>query len=152
MAAGAASTCPIPETRRATTPAATPRCWESRDIAALLPVSVRASVRACRAVRVALQGPVRKRHRHELPAMGAVLKRVNNGRNLHAWSKGLGHPTLARKTTGRTHFDRPLVGADIHQDPAMRVGPLKFLHCTFQRDLLVRVEHCERMMRKCRCG
>src|SRR5690349_4811405 len=52
-----------------------------------------ACVRASCAVRVTLQGAVRERHRHELPAMRAVLKRMNDRGNLHARRQGLGDPT-----------------------------------------------------------
>src|SRR6266566_8131604 len=107
-----------------------------------------ARIGVCRAIRVALHRSVRKRDRHVLAAMRAVLERMDHGRDLHARGQGLGNPALPRQTARRAKLDGPLLVVDGHQDPAMRVGPLEFLDGPFQRHLLVGVEHREGMMRE----
>src|SRR5262249_6274345 len=90
-------------------------------------------VGAGRGVRIPHQGSVWQRYRHELSAVVAVAKRMNDGLNFHAGRKGLGNPALPRQTGRSAHLDRPLLCltlgiVDRHQDPAVRIGPLEFLH------------------------
>ena len=85
--------------------------------------------------------------------MGAVLKRMNDRGHFHAGHQGLGNPALPRQAARSAHFNRPLLHLsllirDVHQDPAVGVGPLEFLHSAFQCGLLFGVEHGKRMVRK----
>src|ERR1700722_20953270 len=73
-------------------------------------VRASASVGARRGVHVAELGAVRKRHRHELSAIGAVPEGMDHGLDLHARREGLRDPTLPRQAGRSAHLDRPLLG------------------------------------------
>src|SRR5262245_28588694 len=122
----------------------TPPTNEETEIGCL----VGARVCARTSVRVALQRAVRKRYCHKLTTARAVLQRMDDRADFHARGKGLRDPALTRQASRAAHFNGPLLvyaglTLDHHQDPAMRVRPLEFLHGAVQLDVLFGVEHRE---------
>ena len=83
--------------------------------------------------------------------MRSILERMNDRADLHPRGERLRNPALTSQASRSTHFDGPLLFhaglvLDNHQDPAVRVRPLEFLHRAVELNGFFRVEHRERMV------
>jgi len=91
--------------------------------------------------------------RHEEASLFAAAQRPDHDGDFVAGLEAGGMPALAREVVGAVELDAPLVdGAvgvgDVELDPAVRIGPLKFLDHAHQGGFLGAVEHGEGMVRE----
>ncbi len=100
---------------------------------------------------------VGKGDRHEQPALLAIAQRVQGDRHLVAGLQHARLPALALQVVRAVHLDGPLLDlaariGHVELDERVRVGPLELTHGAVQHDLLVPVEHRERVMSERRAG